>query len=303
MEDKIQWCIKQHRNTNHFYDTYLPYEFHLRMVAQVAVDFIHLLESKEKFAHIEIQLACYGHDVIEDCRCSYNDVKEQLGSVAADIVYAVSNEKGKNRKERANEKYYEWNADSSSLKGRILNDAYGTSANFMEVTRSGATVSTVKFMDNGPIVSATQLQLVPSGSAASPYIYWNGDSNTGIYHPSTGNVSVSAQGTQVAFFNTNGISIPQGIRLGITIQGANYSVLSSDYTVLVNAATKTMTLPAASAVFGKVFVVKLIASGTTATVATSGGNIDGSATYTLASQYASIMVQSDGSNYYILSKN
>jgi hypothetical protein len=30
-----------------------------------------------------------------------------LGQEAADIIYAVSNEKGKNRKERANDKYYE----------------------------------------------------------------------------------------------------------------------------------------------------------------------------------------------------
>ena len=52
-------------------------------------------------------MAAYGHDLIEDTRVSYNDVKEVLGQQAADIIYAVSNEKGKNRKERANEKYYE----------------------------------------------------------------------------------------------------------------------------------------------------------------------------------------------------
>jgi len=39
-----QWCIDQHRNTNHMYDTYLPYEFHLRMVHEVAIDFKHLLD-------------------------------------------------------------------------------------------------------------------------------------------------------------------------------------------------------------------------------------------------------------------
>jgi len=106
LNEKIQWCISKHKETNHSYDKYLPYEFHLRMVAQVAVDFIHVLTGKEKFAHVEIQLACYGHDLIEDCRCSYNDVKEVLGVIAADIVYAVSNEKGKNRAERANDVYY-----------------------------------------------------------------------------------------------------------------------------------------------------------------------------------------------------
>jgi len=51
--------------------------------------------------------AAWGHDLIEDTRVSYNDVKEHLGQEAADIIYAVTNEKGKNRKERANEKYYE----------------------------------------------------------------------------------------------------------------------------------------------------------------------------------------------------
>jgi len=106
-EEKIKWCIDKHRETNHFYDKYLPYEFHLRMVAQVAVDFIHVLTGKEKFAHVEIQLACYGHDLIEDCRCSYNDVRENLGAIAADIVYAVTNEKGRNRAERGNERYYD----------------------------------------------------------------------------------------------------------------------------------------------------------------------------------------------------
>jgi (p)ppGpp synthase/HD superfamily hydrolase len=110
MENKIKWCIEQHTKTNHWYDQYLPYEFHLRMVAQVAKDFIHLISNKndgESSFRENIITAAYGHDLIEDTRVSYNDVKEVLGHQAADIIYAVSNEKGKNRKERANEKYYE----------------------------------------------------------------------------------------------------------------------------------------------------------------------------------------------------
>jgi (p)ppGpp synthase/HD superfamily hydrolase len=110
-EQKIQWCIDQHRSTNHFYDKYLPYEFHLRMVAQAVTDNKRNLEQMVD-GDIEstidsIILAAYGHDLIEDTRVSYNDVKEILGEEAADIIYAVSNEKGKNRKERANSKYYE----------------------------------------------------------------------------------------------------------------------------------------------------------------------------------------------------
>lgn len=104
MKGKIQWCIEQHQKTNHFYDTYLPYEFHLRMVVNVCNEFL----AKSTFSNYPvIELACWGHDLIEDCRVSYNDCKEVLGSSVADIIYAVSNEKGKNRKERANDKYYE----------------------------------------------------------------------------------------------------------------------------------------------------------------------------------------------------
>lgn len=118
----IQWCIDQHQNTNHFYDTYLPYEFHLRMVNQVAKDFQTLLDDTKDYSTGEdfrgpmqdqmtlrgaCLLATWGHDLIEDTRVSYNDVKLHLGQEAADIVFAVTNEKGKNRKERANDKYYE----------------------------------------------------------------------------------------------------------------------------------------------------------------------------------------------------
>lgn len=111
MNNKIKWCIEQHQKTNHFYDTYLPYEFHLRMVAHVAQQHIKLIENSVEGDVQDgvdnIILACWGHDLIEDTRVSYNDVKEVLGEEVADIVYAVSNEKGKTRKERANDKYYE----------------------------------------------------------------------------------------------------------------------------------------------------------------------------------------------------
>jgi len=109
-KEKIDWIIDQHVKTNHQYDVYLPYEFHLRMVAQVAKDFIELvndLNDGETALRDNVIMAAYGHDLIEDTRVSYNDVKEVLGFSVAEIVYAVSNEKGKNRKERANDKYYE----------------------------------------------------------------------------------------------------------------------------------------------------------------------------------------------------
>lgn len=123
---KKDWCYEQHKNTNHMYDKYLPYEFHLRMTEGVGEQFKHLLDdTKEYYSDKPLEefrdprdhdtyyterqaalIALPGHDLIEDCRITYNDCKEHLGPEAADIIYAVSNEKGKNRAERANERYY-----------------------------------------------------------------------------------------------------------------------------------------------------------------------------------------------------
>ncbi len=112
-----QWCISRHKETNHNYDTYLPYEFHLRMVFKVACDFKRLLDASNRnvgklITVLEytwaVMQACWGHDLIEDCRLTYNDILSAPESdyFIADIIYAVSNEKGKTRAERANDKYY-----------------------------------------------------------------------------------------------------------------------------------------------------------------------------------------------------
>ena len=120
--NNLEWIFKQHSDTNHYYDGYIPYKFHLKMTLQVYEDFKHLLpknlitlEEEEypnnwiltDITHRVVRMACWGHDLIEDTRTSYNDVNAKLGVQVADIVYAVSNEKGKSRKERANDKYYE----------------------------------------------------------------------------------------------------------------------------------------------------------------------------------------------------
>lgn len=99
-----KYAVEAHRNTNHFYDNYLPYEFHLRMVVGVAHQFISLIPVEKQGV---VLAACWMHDMIEDARFTSNDVKNIVGEEVADIVYALTNEKGKNRKERGNEKYYD----------------------------------------------------------------------------------------------------------------------------------------------------------------------------------------------------
>lgn len=115
--DKIQWCIEQHEKTNHFYDHYIPYRFHLGMANLVYEQYKGLLDNNEDYwGHQSFDpetlrsvcgIAVFGHDLIEDARASYGDIKSYLGQAVADVIYAVSNEKGKTRAERANDKYYE----------------------------------------------------------------------------------------------------------------------------------------------------------------------------------------------------
>lgn len=93
---------KYHSETNHTYDD-KPYTFHLNIVEDFGGEFLHLIPTSKK---IIVLSACQLHDSIEDCRITFSDLKKEIGKEVAEIVYAVTNEKGKNRAERANSKYY-----------------------------------------------------------------------------------------------------------------------------------------------------------------------------------------------------
>lgn len=100
-----QYAIACHNGTNHKYGD-KDYTTHLQMVVLNAVKYIYYVEEEGNYRDV-VLAACWLHDVIEDCRVTYNDVRGWVGGACADIVYALTNEKGKNRKERANEKYYQ----------------------------------------------------------------------------------------------------------------------------------------------------------------------------------------------------
>ena len=103
MESKIRWIFEQHKRVNQLYDG-LPYSVHLIEVIKFVNKYIHLIP--ESYRYIVI-LAAWGHDLIEDTGLTFNDVKKELGEDVAELIFILSNEKGKNRSERANDKYYE----------------------------------------------------------------------------------------------------------------------------------------------------------------------------------------------------
>ena len=104
-----------HESVNQFYDGDKPYGYHLDMVAKEVYAYGHLvLEGEDEL--LPLFMGAWFHDSIEDARVSYNDVKkialkfgltQEQAFMASEIVYALTNEKGRNRKERAGKRYYE----------------------------------------------------------------------------------------------------------------------------------------------------------------------------------------------------
>lgn len=83
-------AVKAHQGQ--YYDEMFPYEKHLDDVVRVLTDF--------GYTDAKLLIAGYLHDVIEDGTVSYNDIRGYFGKEVAEIVYCVTDELGRNRKER-----------------------------------------------------------------------------------------------------------------------------------------------------------------------------------------------------------
>ena len=102
-----------HDSVNQKYGKDLPYGYHLDMVAEEARAFGHLVCAQEEDV-VPMMFGAYYHDSIEDARLTYNDVMKVARTfmnadqalMATEIVYALTNDKGRTRDERAGEKYY-----------------------------------------------------------------------------------------------------------------------------------------------------------------------------------------------------
>lgn len=105
------WTL--HEKVGQTYDGTLPYGHHLSMVADAAMEFGHEVVADESDI-IPVIFAAFFHDSIEDARLTYNNViavalrfmSRVQAVTAAEIVYALTNDKGRTRQERAGERYY-----------------------------------------------------------------------------------------------------------------------------------------------------------------------------------------------------
>lgn len=107
MERFVTFCKKQHDEVcNQKYDGNLPYSKHLDFVWAQAQRFIHLVLPEESQI---VKCGCYGHDLIEDARITFNDIVEWVGENIAEIIYSCTEVRGHNRDERHDiEGYYKY---------------------------------------------------------------------------------------------------------------------------------------------------------------------------------------------------
>lgn len=146
--EKIQQAAHElHQSVNQTYGDDLPYGYHLDMVADGVCRFGHLVCAREEDV-VPLFFGSYYHDSIEDARQTYNDVMatarrwmtEEQALMATELVYALTNEKGRTRAERAGERYYEGirktpYAPFVKLCDRLANTTYSCSEDDNDNTR------------------------------------------------------------------------------------------------------------------------------------------------------------------------
>jgi hypothetical protein len=101
------------------------------------------------------------------------------------------------------------------------------------------------------------------------------------------------------------LQVNGGVSLGTKIENGNYAMTSSDFAILVDAASKaiTITLPSASNTGQVVHIKKIDTSTNKVTVGTQGSNtIEGATSKSLATEYESLTLIAGGNGtWYILS--
>jgi hypothetical protein len=110
------YCTVRHDvDCNQKYGKDKYYSYHLGMVADTVSWFRdHLSFSEDDY--IIAYCGAWGHDLIEDARVTYNDIVQMLdikgtagnslGEAIADVIYACTEEKGRNREERHSAKFF-----------------------------------------------------------------------------------------------------------------------------------------------------------------------------------------------------
>ncbi len=154
-------------------------------------------------------------------------------------------------------------------------------------------------------VSGLRLKQLPAGAilfmSSTADITQN---NNNLYFDATNyRLSVAAGTTPNSTIQDGG-----SFATAIVTKAASYTASVGDHTIICNntSGSITITLPPVAGCAGRIYVIKKTsAAGNNVTVAgnVATETIDGSTTYSITTQYSAVMIQSDGSSWYVLSKN
>lgn len=101
------YIFKLHFKAGQRYGKDKTYFYHLDMVASNSANYYYrVYKNTDILNFIVIYTAALGHDLIEDVRLTYNDVKAVFAKKTTDIIYACTELKGKYRSERHGKAYY-----------------------------------------------------------------------------------------------------------------------------------------------------------------------------------------------------
>ena len=106
----------------------------------------------------------------------------------------------------------------------------------------------------------------------------------------------------------NGVRVWTTLSFGVVVTSTavSYSVISTDQVILVDStsAIRTITLPTAVGIKGKLYTVKdwkgQSATNNITIATTSSQTIDGASTVTMSTNYQTVRVVSDGSNWSVI---
>ena len=102
--------VAEHHHKNQTYDIY-PYMYHIHSVVNLA---------KEHGWGEMIQVIAALHDTLEDTTLSYNDIRKAFGLQVAEAVFALTDELGRNRKERKSKTYPKIRSNPNAVVVKIL---------------------------------------------------------------------------------------------------------------------------------------------------------------------------------------
>ena len=134
----------------------------------------------------------------------------------------------------------------------------------------------------------------------------------GASHSTTPNVTqfVNAGSTSLTIASTGAATFSGSVSTPHSTKTANYTLTETDYTVGFDCASnRTATLPDATTCAGRIYVIYQYNTGSGARSVTLDGNgsqtINGVTTYSLSPfcEYSSVMIQSNGANWIIISSN